>query len=153
MDPLEADVPQIDFVDFGDVIRTVQLFDDTTEEFLNGVLKVHPDVDTSGTVTFRAEVYAKTAASSKNVAVRFGHLAKADGEAIDGSYTSEDADDQSIDATQNDATFIVWTETLANLGWQANDLVHFRFSRFAATTNNLSGDMGILKLTVQLPLT
>jgi hypothetical protein len=112
---------------------------------------VPPDANTSGTVTFTALVQAKTGAASKNVALTFGHLALADAETIDAAYTDEDADDQPIDATTGNLSVITWTETFANLGWAASDFTYFRVSRFAATTNNLSGDMYLRHFSITIP--
>jgi len=134
-------------------IRLTCAFDDTTEEYRNGKFTVPTDIDTSGTVTLRAYVLAKTAVASKNVALTFGHSAMNDSEASDAAnYTDEDADDQSIDATQGDYSEIAWTETVSNLAWAANDIVRFRISRFAATTTNLAGDMYWDTFTIEIPL-
>lgn len=150
---LETNFPPLEKVEGTNVNLFARAFDDTTEEYANGKFQVPGDVDTAGTVTFRAYVSAKTAAASKNVALTFGHLALNDSEDWDPSspYTEEDADDQSIGATQDDVTEITWTETISNLGWSANDLVLFRLSRFSATTNNLSGDMYLFTFAIEIP--
>lgn len=136
----------------GTTVNTfVRAFDDTTEEYVNGKLMVPSDIDTSGTVTFRAYVMAKTAAASKNIALTFGHIALNDSEDFDVAYTDEDSGDTAIDATQDDLTEVTWTETVANLGWSASDLVIFRFSRPAASVNNLSGDMYLFEFSIEIP--
>lgn len=131
----------------------VRAFDDTTEEYANGKFQVPGDIDTAGTVTIRAYVMAKTAAASKNVALTFGHLALNDSEDFDPAspYTDEDSGDTAIDATQDDVTEISWTETVSNLGWAVNDMVYCRLSRPAASADNLSGDMYLHKLTIEIP--
>jgi hypothetical protein len=131
----------------------VRSFDDTTEEFVNESFEVPGDVSTTGsdTVTFRAYVMAKTAVASKNVKLTFGHLPLNDSEDYDQAYTDVSIDNQPIDSTQDDVTEITWTETLTNLGWSANDLVLFRFSREAATTTNLAGDMYLFSFSISIP--
>ncbi len=151
----ETDFGALEELAGSNVNTLVRAFDDTTEEYANGKFLVPGDVDTAGTVTFRAYVMAKTAAASKNIALTFGHLALNDGEDFDPAspYTEEDSGDKAIDATQDNVTEITWTETIANLGWAANDLVLFRLSRYAAGANNLSGDMYLLALNIEIPLT
>lgn len=129
-------------------------FDDTAEEFRNGKFQVPGDVDAAGTVTFRAYVWAKTAAASKNVALDFEHLALNDTEDWDPTtpYTTEASGDKAIDATQDSMTEITWTETVSNLGWAANDMVLFRISRPDASANDLVGDMYWNLFVVEIPL-
>ena len=130
----------------------VRSFDDTTEEFAHGKLRLPDDLDTAGTVTFRVAVMAKTAAASKNVEHRISHVALADSEDFDVAYSNEDSGDKAIDATQDDISIHSWTETVANLGWTAGDLVLFRYSRIAPSADNLSGDMYLLHLTIKIPV-
>lgn len=148
---IEATIPAPDMIDFGTVLARVLKFDDTTEEYANGLFEVPPNIDASGTVTFRATVSPATGAASKNVAMTFGHRPPASGEAIDGAYTDEDSGDKSITATTGQQTQIEWTETVANLGWVAKDIVYFRVSRYSAPTNNLSGDMYLLHFSLDIP--
>lgn len=130
----------------------VRAFDDTAEEYVNGKFLVPGSIDTSGTVTFRAYVMAKTAAASKNIALTFGHIAVNDSEDFDpASYTEEDSGNKAIDATQDDVTEVTWTETVSNLGWAANDLVFFRLSRDPGAGNDLSGDMYLFSFSVEIP--
>ncbi|MFW9875236.1 MAG: hypothetical protein ACFFG0_19185 [Candidatus Thorarchaeota archaeon] len=153
LQPLETNFAPLEKLAGTNVNVFVRSFDDTTEEYVNGKLQVPGDVDTSGTVTFRAYVAAKTAAASKNIALTFGHLALNDSEDWDPAspYTEEDSGDVAIDATQDDVTEASWTETISNLGWAANDLVLFRLSRDPAATNDLTGDMYLFSFTVEIP--
>jgi hypothetical protein len=141
----------VTYVDLGTVELNVRAFDDTTEEYMQSSFTVPNDIDTAGTVTFEVQGWSATAAASKNAAFTFGHRALADSEAIDGSYTDEDADDQAVDATQDDLDIITWTEDVSTLSWAAGDLILYRVSRFAATTNNLTGDYYILNFFVRIP--
>lgn len=129
----------------------LRAFDDTTEEYVNSKLEVPSDVDASGTVTFRCFVMAATAAASKNIGLTFGHLALSDSEDYDSSYTDEDSGAVEIDATQDDITEVTWTETVANLGWVASDLVIFRLSRDVSVADDLTGDMYMFSLSVSIP--
>lgn len=154
LQPLETNFAPLEKVSGSNVNLFMRAFDDTTEEYVNGKLQVPGDIDTSGTVTFRAYVVAKTAAASKNIALTFGHLALNDSEDYDPAspYTDEDSGDKAIDATQDNVTEVTWSETVTNLAWAANDTVLFRLSRPAASANNLSGDMYLLGLAVEIPL-
>ena len=129
----------------------VRAFDDTTEEFAHGKFRV-PDNMVAGTVTFSVAVMAKTWAFPKNVQHRLGHVPLADSDDFDVAYSNEDSGDRSIDATQDDILIHTWTETVANLGWTAGDLVLFRYSRIAPTILNLAGDLYLLHLTIKIPV-
>lgn len=129
------------------------LFDDTTEEFVEGDFIVPSDVDGSGTVTFRAYGYSVTAAASKNIELRLGHSARADAETWDNAYTDEDSGDEAVSSTQDQWDLIEWTETVANLAWAAKDHVRFQLSRIAPTANNLSGDWGLTHFEIVIPRT
>lgn len=133
------------------MILSVAAYDDTTEEFRNGTFQVPTDIDSSGTVTFRAMTFPKTAAASVNVEMRFGHRAVDDGEALDGSYTTEDSGDVVPDSTQDDLTVIEWTETVANLGWVAEDLILFQLSRIAPAGTDLTGDLYLIDFAIDIP--
>jgi hypothetical protein len=138
-------------LDGTNVDTPVLAFDDTTEEYVNGKLKVPADIDTSGTVTFRTFTVAETAAAL-NVAHTFGHAARDHDEDYDGAYTDEDSGDKAMNATQDDLIEHTWTETVANLGWTAHDLVFFRYSRPQASANNLTDDMYLAMLIIEIPL-
>ena len=144
-------IAPVEYVDLGTIEVLVRAFDDTTEEYMQGSFRCPADIDTSGTVTFEMHGWSKTAAASKNIAMTFGHRAVADSEAVDGSFTDEDIDDQAVDATQGDLDIITWTETVSNLTWAAGDNIHYRFSRYAATTNNLSGDYYVWRFIIRVP--
>lgn len=140
----------IALLDGTNVDTFVRSFDDTTEEFACGKFRA-PDNIVAGDVTFSVVVMAKTAAASKNVGHRFEHVALADSEDFDVAYTNEDSLAKAIDATQDDISIHTWTETVANLGWAAGDLVLFRYSRIEAAAN-LVGDMYLLHLTIKIPV-
>jgi hypothetical protein len=126
-------------------------FDDTTEEYRNGKFVVPSSINGAGVVTFRAYVWSKTVAASRNVALRIGHHNFGESGSWDVAYVDEDIDDQPIDATQDDISIIEWTETVAALGWTAEQLVGFRISRFVATTTDLVGDMYWDFFAIEIP--
>lgn len=150
---VETNAAPIEKINGTNVDKLVCAFDDTTEEYRNGILHVPTDVDTSGTVTFRAYLYAKTAAASKNIELRFGHVARNDSEAFDTAYTNVDSGDKAIDATQGDLTEVTFTATVSTLSWAASDQVYFRVSRIAPSANNLSGDMYLESFAIEVPTT
>jgi hypothetical protein len=151
-DLLESAVPAQKVVDFGTQIRTVLAFDDTTEEYANFSIECPQNIDSGGTVTFRAHVTAATGAASKNVGLTLGHRPIDDGEAIDGAYTEEDSGAKAIDATTSDLTTIEWTETVSNLGWVAEDFISARLSRDTGVSDDLTGDLYLLGLTIDIPV-
>lgn len=153
LQPVEDNFGAIEKLAGTNVNVLVRSFDDTTEEYGNGKFQVPSDLDTDGTVTLRAYVAAATAAGSKNIGLTFGHLALNDSEDWDPAspYTDEDTGAVAIDATQDDVTLVTWTETVANLGWAANDLVLFRVSRDTGVANNLTGDMYLFSFSIEIP--
>ena len=131
--------------------RTAQ-FDDTTEEYRNGKFVVPGTIDTTGTVTFRAYIWAATAVAARFVELRFGHRPMSTSDNWDVAWVNEDSGDEAIDATQDDITIAEWTETVTNLGWLADDLVGFRISRIAPGGTNLVGDMNWDFFAIEIPL-
>lgn len=150
-----ANPASIEFLNGTNVDTLVRAFDDTTTEYVEGKFVVPGDVNTSGTVTFRTYSMAATAAASKNVEYTFEHLALNDAEDFDPTspFTSEVSGDLAVDSTQDNIQEDTWTETISNLGWAANDIVIFRLSRTAPSTNNLSGDLYLFSFTVEIPRT
>jgi len=154
---LETNFAPLEKLTGANVKTMVRAFDDTTEEYANGKLQVPGDVDTSGTVTFRAYVMAKTAAGTpNNVLLTFGHLALNNSEDFDPAspYTEKDSaliDVSTTAGAQDDVIEATWTETVANLAWAANDMVLFRISRDPAATSDLTGDMYLFSFTVEIP--
>lgn len=132
--------------------QMVRAFDQTTEEFVNGVFRVPSDL-TTGTVTFTAYVMAKTAAASKNIGLTFAHAARNNSEDFDPAspYTDLDSGAIAIDATQDALTLCSFTQTVTNLAWAANDIVFFKLSRDVAVANNLAADMYLFDFNISIP--
>lgn len=152
MAPLETNFAPLEKIG-ATIEKFARSFDDTTEEFVNMKFKVPGDVDTSGTVTFRAYVQSKTHVASKNVSLDFEHLAVADSEDSDpATYTAtKNSGDKALPDAQDDDGNITWTETVSTLAWTANDLVYARFSRVDAAANDLAGDMHLKEFCVEIP--
>lgn len=151
-DAVETNFAPINTDTGANAIETVRSFDDTTEEFVNFSF-IAPTTMTTGTVTFRAYGYAATAAASRFVELRFGHTALAASDSWDQTYTNVDSGDAAVDPTQDDITVVEWTETVANLGWTAEDLVIARLSRIAPAGTNLTGDFQLISLAIEVPIT
>lgn len=131
----------------------VAAFDDTTEEFRHSGFMVPADIDTSGTVTFRAWVMAATAhATNRNVKLRVRERDIVSGDDGDQTMNAVDSSETAVDATQDDFTEVTWTETVSNLGWAARDWVHFEISRITASTTPLSGDLLWRSFVIDIPL-
>jgi hypothetical protein len=153
LEPLETNTPAFDVITTTNLKGTVWKFDSTTQEYLNGKFEVPPDIDTAGTVYFRAIGVSATAAASKNVAFDFDHSPVDHDEDLDSaSYTTEASGDKATINNQNDLEIHEWSETVSNLGWAAEDLVFFRISREAAASNNLSGDWYLYDFIIEMPL-
>jgi len=131
------------------------LFDDTTEEFIIDQIKLPGDLNALGTVTFETYGHAVTSVADKKVQLKFYHCAKAAGESWDAAFASKVSGDKDCDSTQDEKGLdhFTWTETIANLGWAANDFVRIKLSRIAPSENNLSGDYGIFHFRVKIPRT
>lgn len=129
------------------------LFDDTTEEFVIAQVKMPSDLDTGGTVYFETFGYAVTSAASKNIELTFYHSAKADGEDWDAAYSSKVSGDLACDATQDQLDHFSWNETVANLGFAADDLVRIKLSRTAPSADNLVGDYSLCHFRIKVPRT
>ncbi len=150
---LETNAAPLLLVEGTNVKALARALDDTTEECANFKFQVPQNMDGAGTVTFRVACLPATAAASKNVAHTLGFAAVADGEDFDGSYTDEDSGDKAVEDTQDEMSIHSWTETVTNLGWVAGDLVFGRYSRPQAASDNLSGDLYLLYLAIEIPVT
>jgi hypothetical protein len=148
---VETNFAALEQVTGDNAIKFCRAFDDTTDEYGNYKFFLPSDLDTSGTVTFRALVWAKTAAADKNIALTFGHIALADGEDWDVTYTDVDSGDIPINATQDSVTVATWTETVANLGWAAGDFIQMRLSRDPSAGDDLTGDMYLDSFNLEVP--
>ena len=128
--------------------QAVMAFDDTTQQYLSGTLKVHADIDTTGTVTFRVYGRPATAAASKGVVFDLDHWPIANNEAGDTvNWTTENSGKQIPSSVSNNDDIFTWTETVTNLGWTAGDSVKFRLSRDTGDGNDdLVGDYYVYDL-------
>jgi len=131
------------------------LFDDTTEEFilLEPAFEIPDNLDTAGTVYFSLFGYAKTA-DGNEVQFRISLSARAKGESWDNAYGTKDSGDYATDAQQDELDEIEWSETVANLGLAAKDLLRLMVSRIAIVDGTkVTGDYDFLNLKIRIPVT
>lgn len=131
------------------------LFDDTTEEFilLEPAFELPDNLDAAGTVYFSLFGYAKVA-DGNEVQFRLSHSSRDKGESWDNAYATKDSGDYATDAQQDELDQIEWNETVANLGWAAQDLIRLMVSRIAIVDGTkVSGDYCFLNLKIRIPVT
>lgn len=83
--------------------------------------------------------------------LRIGHRSLASAEGIDGAYIEENSADVLTSAIQDVISVVEWTETVANLGWTAEELVIFRLSRISALGTGLVGDLYLINFIIEVP--
>lgn len=130
-------------------------FNDTTEEFivLQPAFRIPANIDSGGTVYFKAEGFAKVA-DGNELQLRFSHSAKAKGEDWDVAYSTKDSGDYVTDAQQDELDEVEWDETVSNLGWTAGDLLRIMLSRIAITDGTkVSGDWYGVNFFIRIPVT
>lgn len=120
------------------ITQYVRSYDYATIEYSNCHFEVPPDMDTSGTITFSVQWFARTVPSpSENVIWQFEHAAVATtGDLDSASYTAEVAAASATGTTQNALVRVTWTETRLNLGWAVGDTVFCRWSRKSTDAND-----------------
>jgi len=133
----------------------VHAFDDTTEEFiiLEPAFEIPDNLNAAGTVYFSLFGYAKVA-DGNEVQFRISHSARGKGESWDNAYGTKDSGDYSTDVQQDELDQIEWSETVANLGWAAQDLLRLKLSRIAINDGTpVSGDYYVTNLKIRIPVT
>lgn len=127
-------------------------FNDSTDEGRTVVLKVPSDVQSGSTITFRAYWYS-AAATTGDIIIDFRHNGGvAEGTDPDQTLTVEASAADTTQGTAGQMTVTTWTETLANLGWAANELVVGVFERDANhASDTLVGDMKVIGVSVEIP--
>jgi len=141
-DPLTAAYPNAVVV--GSTVPRITLrYDDTTPEFVFGCFLVPAGIDANSTLRLVAAVSAVTGAEDKNCRLRFEHCQTAGGEAWDGSFTAVDSADVPLDDSAANLTIAEWTVANATAGWEAKRLVCWRFSRQAASEDDLAADLAV----------
>lgn len=129
-----------------------QLFDDSTEEFVEFIIQIPTDIDASGTVTFEVYGYPVTWVTGKNIKLKLYHSAKADNESWDAAYSTKESGDLVLNTSGQDyIDLLSFSETVVNLGWTAGDQVRIKLSRIDASANDLAGDFGITHFRIRIP--
>lgn len=127
-------------------------FDDSTDEARQVQFKVPSDVESGSTITFRLIWYSQTATTG-NVIWDARHTSgDSEGESWDSALTTEAAAADAVQGTVDQVTVTTWTETLANLGWAANDLVTLLIFRDANNASDtMTGDAEMIGFGVEIP--
>jgi hypothetical protein len=152
--PLEAgeSIPPIN-KDAGTNIDQLTVdFNDSTDECRTVSFKVPSDVTSGSTVTFRTHWYS-AATTSGNAIWDFRHNGGvAEGTDPDQALSTVAAAADAVQGTAGQITVTTWTETLANLGWAANEQVDGQFCRDANNgSDTLSNDAKITGFGVEMP--
>ena len=127
-------------------------FDQSTDEGRTVVFKVPSDVNTSGTVTFRAYWYSASVTTNE-VIMDFRHNSGvADGVDPDVALTTVASAASTAPGTAGQIDIIIWTETVSNLAWAANDLVYGVFERDANNAgDDFAADSKVIGFSVEIP--
>ena len=126
-------------------------FDDTTEETVESIIKLPPDLNPSGMVTFEAIGYSVTATiGNRNINLKISHSPINSGESWDAAYTVVCSGDYTCCVTQDYLDSISWGLSVASLGWTLEDETRIKLSRVAVTTQGLAGDWGLTHFRVRV---
>lgn len=127
-------------------------FDDSTDECRQVHIKVPSDVQSGSTVTFRNVWNSLTATTGDVIWDTRYQSTGAEGESWDASLTTKAATADTAQGTVKLRTVTTVTETLANLGWAANDDVYIQVCRDAnAAGDTLVGDAQLEMYCVEIP--
>ena len=152
--PLEAadSIPPIKKITGTNVDILAVGFDDSTDEGRICHLKVPSDVQSGSTITFRVVWISQTATTGNVIWDARYQSTGAEGETFDGALTTKAASADAAQGTVLLRTVTTWTETLANLGWAANDDVAIVFYRDANNVSDtLVGDCDVIAFGVEIP--
>lgn len=129
-------------------------YNDSADECRTAHIKVPSDVESGSTITFRWIWFSLTATSGNVVwDVRYQSTG-AEGESIDGTTTIKAAASDAAQGTVKLRTVTTVTETLANLGWAANDdiaLLSCRDGNGTNGTDDMTGDAELYGFSVEIP--
>ena len=133
------------------------LFDSATDECRTVNFKVPSDVQSGSTITFRAHWRAPctncVTPAANNVILDVRHNGGvAEGAAPDSALTTVAAAADAAQTVSADLTVTTWTETLANLGWAANEQVDCEFCRDANNASDtVSTDINMVGVGIDIP--
>lgn len=126
-------------------------FDASTDECRMAHFKVPSDVKSGSTVTFRI-VWYSTATSGDVIWDARYQSTGADNESWDQTLTTKAASAATVKGTTKLRTVTTWTETLANLGWAANDDINISFCRDANNgSDTMAADARVIGFGVEIP--
>ena len=114
---------------------------------------VNSDIDTSGSVEFRA-IYTVTVGATAEVVWEVRELAVGDSESWDQALTahSSAASDCAGPSPAKDVENCTWTETVSTLGWAADDWVELEFCRDPDHADDTNAQtIRLLELVIEVP--
>lgn len=132
--------------------QTRFLFDDTTEEHLQGHIYAPDDLAATGNPILRVWGSPVAGAASKNIAIKFYFHAVNDGETLDGAYGSITSSDLAVAATTDYVNVFDIALTRATFAVVAMDMVRYKLARVAPSANNLTGDWALYGAGIGWPL-
>ena len=111
-----------------------QAFDDTTNQKDLQAFKVPSDIDTAGNVTFRLIGKTETV-TTNDIVFNLNHSIANDNEDPDQAFTTESSGAKAVNGSGK-LDIIEWTESVANLGWSANDYCRIELERDASNVSD-----------------
>lgn len=125
-------------------------YDDTVEEYRFGAFPCPSNLLTSGTVALSVVSTAKSATTG-NMIFTFGQSSQAAGASFDAAYTEHDSSSTAVAASTSTLSVTTWSVSVASLGWVANDLIQWRWSRDPGDT--VTGDICVRQYRIRVPVT
>ena len=152
--PLEAadSIPPISKITGTNVDVLAVSFDSGTDECRTAHLKVPSDVQSGSTITFRIIWFSQSATTNNVVWDARYQSTGTEGESFDQTLTTKSFGADAVQGTVKQITVSTVTETLANLGWAANDSIEIAFCRDADNaSDNMTGDAEAIGFGVEIP--
>ena len=132
-------------------MQFMQLFDDSTPESLVFNLTVPETVLSTDSIHFNVSATAITAAASKGTVWKIGEYEYGSGEVWTGALVVDTLGTLSMTNTQDAVDILRAGRTYGDLGWTSKDNVDLRVWRnTGSTADDLSGDVGLTKLIVEM---
>jgi len=128
------------------------LFDATTECAVIRQLRLPFNLSATGVVTIEVLGYATTAAGGRAIQLKFSASTARANAAWDSTYAGKVSGDVACNSTQKVLDRVSWSETVANLGWQAGDVIRIKLSRLQPSANNLPGSWGLIDCCLRVPV-
>lgn len=122
-------------------------FDGTTNEVTMASMILPPDLNTAGGATFEITGWANDASGDVIFCVKEREWD--DSTNWEGAFNEVSSGAKTVDSGTGQRTRFTWSETINNLGWQANDTVFFLLERDAEDgSDTLSSDFNVTHLRI-----